>query len=129
MILNQRVEGARPSVLVRGVEQSGSSSGSIPEGHWFKSSLRNIGDCLLGDMPESVISDSGYIIYWSDPVHLKYLVSGFSTQTFQVCRASLKKGAFLHVEKEHEILVMITLAINERMFYNANTDKHMVVSY
>ena len=46
LILNQRVGGASPSVLVRGVEQSGSSSGSYPEGHWFKSSLRNVGDYL-----------------------------------------------------------------------------------
>ena len=60
LIFNQYVEGSSPSVLVRGVEQSGSLSGSYPEGHWFKSSLCNVGGCLLGDMPESVISDSGY---------------------------------------------------------------------
>ena len=41
----------------------------------------------------------------------------------------MKKGAFLRVEKEHEILVIITLVANKQMFYNANTDKHMVVSY
>lgn len=35
-------------------------------------------------------------------------------------QASLKKGAFLHVEKEHEILVTITLATSKQMFYNTN---------
>lgn len=42
-------------------------------------------------------------------------------------KASLKEGVFLRVEKEHKNLVIITLVTNEQMFYNANTDRHMVV--